>query len=500
MKNAQKQILILLLAGVSFSAMAQDKEQRTTEERTVSSFNAIEVNDRIDLVLSQGATQWVKVEAKDPKSVSVEVKDGQLNISDNKKEKEEDDVTVYVNFVKIDQIVQNGITEVSSTGILSFDSLRIDQSGASDLELKITTGTLRANISGAGEMELSGSAKNSIVTISGAGNFDAKELITEKTNIDISGAGNAEINAKDEISASISGVGNLSFKEEPAVRNIEISGFGSVNGEKNKSHSYNYSYPGGGYNYNYSYEYPDKEDDEDKDSTKFKWGDKKVIIIDEDEEDKEDDKNDDFNRWSGIDISINSMLNRNNTTTLPPGYDFLELDYARSLNLDFNLFEKDIHIFRNYVNLTTGIGFRFSSYGFKNNIILVPDTNHLAAVPSDIKEYRKNKLNSTWVTVPLMLEFNSNSYNDKCWHLSGGVLLGYKLGSRTKQVYEIDGDRKKEVNRGDYSLNPFKADLMVRLGYGNFRLFATYGLMELFESGEGPQLYPFTVGLTLINF
>jgi hypothetical protein len=99
-----------------------------------------------------------------------------------------------------------------------------------------------------------------------------------------------------------------------------------------------------------------------------------------------------------------------------------------------------------------------------------------------------------------MLEFNTNNYTDKCWHLSAGVLLGYKLWSKTKQVYEVDGDKKKEVNRGDYSLNPFKCDAMVRVGYGNFRLFATYALLELFESGEGPQLYPFTVGLTLINF
>ena len=40
----------------------------------------------------------------------------------------------------------------------------------------------------------------------------------------------------------------------------------------------------------------------------------------------------------------------------------------------------------------------------------------------------------------------------------------------------------------------------VRGGVGWFNLFATYSLTPLFESGRGPELYPFTVGVTLLGF
>jgi hypothetical protein len=41
---------------------------------------------------------------------------------------------------------------------------------------------------------------------------------------------------------------------------------------------------------------------------------------------------------------------------------------------------------------------------------------------------------------------------------------------------------------------------MVRLGYGVIDLYASYALNSMFKKGQGPELYPFTVGINLVNF
>jgi hypothetical protein len=40
---------------------------------------------------------------------------------------------------------------------------------------------------------------------------------------------------------------------------------------------------------------------------------------------------------------------------------------------------------------------------------------------------------------------------------------------------------------------------MVRIGYGNLDLYASYALTSMFQKNEGPQLYPFSVGITIIG-
>jgi hypothetical protein len=41
---------------------------------------------------------------------------------------------------------------------------------------------------------------------------------------------------------------------------------------------------------------------------------------------------------------------------------------------------------------------------------------------------------------------------------------------------------------------------MLRVGYGKFNVYAEYGLSEMFRNGRGPELYPFSAGVTLIPF
>src|SRR5687768_11726340 len=74
-----------------------------------------------------------------------------------------------------------------------------------------------------------------------------------------------------------------------------------------------------------------------------------------------------YHYWSGFDFGVNGYLNRSNTIETPSGYDFLELDYARSHSFAWNIAQYNLHIYKNHVNLYTGIGLEWNSYSLRNN-------------------------------------------------------------------------------------------------------------------------------------
>ena len=99
-----------------------------------------------------------------------------------------------------------------------------------------------------------------------------------------------------------------------------------------------------------------------------------------------------------------------------------------------------------------------------------------------------------------MLETNIGKDAKHSFHLAAGALFSYRLGSKTKQKYSEDGKDYKVKNRNDFNMNPFRASLAARVGYGQFTLFANYSITEMFEDNDGPEIYPFTVGISLAAF
>lgn len=202
--------------------------------------------------------------------------------------------------------------------------------------------------------------------------------------------------------------------------------------------------------------------------------------------------------WAGFEMGVNGYTNANG------GFDMennlYDLDYSRSLFVNLNLMEHKIPFFKGHGGLVTGMGFTFNSYQFKGNTVLVAENGTTTAVNNEGVDYNMNRLNASYVKVPLILEFNSSLKSKKSFHLGAGVEGGFKLGARMKEKFKEDGDRFKTVSKGHYNLNPVRLNATARVGYGSLTLFANYGLTPLFEKGAGPELYPFEVGITIAGF
>lgn len=204
-----------------------------------------------------------------------------------------------------------------------------------------------------------------------------------------------------------------------------------------------------------------------------------------------------FKHWEGFDFGFSGWLTPDRSLELPSGWNKLQLDNARSFAFAWNIHQHNFHLYKNYVNLGTGIGLEWNSYAFRENITLDPNAVILTGTIDTIN-YAKNKLRTCFVNVPLMFDLNSSANADNAFHLSLGAKFGYNL-FRNRQVqkfYENDGDDKeKNVFKDDFNVNPIRYSLLARVGYGDYTLFADYALSEMFKAGKGPKVTPFTLGL-----
>ncbi len=204
--------------------------------------------------------------------------------------------------------------------------------------------------------------------------------------------------------------------------------------------------------------------------------------------------------WAGLDLGVNFLLNQDRKVNFSDEESWIENDPARSLSWRFNFLEERIRLYKDYVGLTTGAGFTWNSFTFTDNTRLITNSDSTYGVIDSIPEYDKNKLRVTYLNVPLLLQFNTNTDPERNFHLSVGVIGGLRIGSRTKQTYEFNGENNRSTVVDDFNLRPVTVDATARIGYRNFVLWANYSLIPMFREDKGPTVYPVSVGVSFIPF
>lgn len=253
-----------------------------------------------------------------------------------------------------------------------------------------------------------------------------------------------------------------------------------------------------------------QEEKTNPDTTRVNMGNMEIILVDHSKEtdseqiDTLDAAPDEKERkkfeahWAGLDMGFNLMMNNSMGTSFD-NYEYWENDPARSMTWNLNILEHKFQIYKQYVGITTGLGFSFTQLAFRDNYILNITTDTLFAAIDTINSYSKNKLRANYLTVPLLIEFATNEDSDKSFYLAAGVVGGVRLSSKIKRTGEFDGKEFKQEDKGVYGLNSFKLDGTVRMGYGSFGAFASYSLLPLFDTDKTVEVYPLIFGLTL-NF
>jgi len=146
-------------------------------------------------------------------------------------------------------------------------------------------------------------------------------------------------------------------------------------------------------------------------------------------------------------------------------------------------------------NVAFAWGLGFSSQNFHTNGDYYQDDNADTSgfTPLNI-EYDLNKLSLNYIDLPLELRFRTNANaKGKRLKLSGGFKLGVLVNAHTKfdnGAYKIKRHHLKNIPDWHYGLT-------VRLGFGNIAISYFYSLTKLFNEGEGMEITPYSIGLSI---
>ena len=479
-----KTILYSIALLSSICSYAQTQGELIKKE--LSSFSRISIGGETTVYLKQTTQPYISMNSGEEKSVSYEVKSDQLTING-------DGDAIYVGIVNLSAIKVEGASDLYGSDTLKSDVLSISGSGAGDINLLLNCGTIDCAVSGASDVKLAGRASDLNGQVSGSGDLLAQRLWVKRADLKISGAGDAKVNVRESLKGQVSGSGTLYYMGD--AQNVEVSVTGSGSMKKlNKL--------------------------DDSDTTRISLGNREIIILDKNlritDKDIADEvlkgidrgmdqgkksKKTNLNLWSGFELGINGWLNADGTTSMDSVNSNFGLNYGKSIVVNFNLFEVRARLIGNNLTLVSGLGSEINNYRFDKNIRMSNPNDQLTLVNESEVNYLKSKFTTGYLNAPLYLCIATNPIRKgKRLFIAPGITGGWRFTSYNKRKVEIDGDESKSRFKNDFNTLPFRVNASLRMGYGNFLLFANYSLTDFFRRDLGPGLVPFSVGCRIVGF
>jgi len=245
-----KNIMLLCSLLIAVATSAQQ-----TETRKVPAFDKLQIGGSFDAVIRHGNGPSVKITAEnlDTKKILTETNGNTLIISLEKGSYHNIRIKVEVTYESLAAInksgsgnltcesdlsssngfdlTSNGSGNVTIKGMIKAGEVSIERSGSGDMNLAgLQAETIHMNFSGSGNFDVdNGSAKTQTIHLNGSGNVSAYGLKTEICSAAISGSGDVEVYVSNSIEAKLTGSGNIDYRGNAQVKQIEVQGSGKIN-------------------------------------------------------------------------------------------------------------------------------------------------------------------------------------------------------------------------------------------------------------------------------
>lgn len=223
-------ILCLVVAASGCTGQGTGSGNVINQSQNVQGFNQISLNGQGNLIITQGSTDSLTIEAEDnvaPK-IKTSVNDNKLSINfDPNTPVATKPINYYLTVKDLNLVEIAGAGNIQTNG-LNTQSLTINVNGSGDGNLSgLNLQKLIVNINGAGKMNMTGTANEQTIVIVGACEYLASQLQSHTTSVTINGTGRATLNVVDVLNAVINGAGEVNYQGSPQV-NQQINGGGVV--------------------------------------------------------------------------------------------------------------------------------------------------------------------------------------------------------------------------------------------------------------------------------
>lgn len=177
----------------------------------------------------------------------------------------------------------------------------------------------------------------------------------------------------------------------------------------------------------------------------------------------------------------------------------------------FNMYVMLDKPFKNspHMSLGIGVGIGSSNIFFKDTYVNIKATGNTLpftnVAVSSVNHYKKYKLTTVFAELPLELRYAANPITpDKGFKAAIGAKIGTLINEHIKGKNAVDGSGNslygtkyivKESNKR--YINTTRVAATARVGYGNISLDASYQLSNFLKEGAGPDIKPYSIGITI---
>lgn len=218
------------------------------------------------------------------------------------------------------------------------------------------------------------------------------------------------------------------------------------------------------------------------------------IIVDSIEIDEDDSKPEFQAHWNSFDIGFGFLKMGDNAA-----YPFWKSTEINLSHFAFNMMEYKLPVFKQYLGLTTGMGFGFTSIMLKQYDLIHTDDS-LFAIQNTVQDYKNNSMTFFTLTVPLLIEICNKADTEKGFFMDMGMVGYWNMGGSWNTKGKLsNGDRFQNAVTSMFEMRTFGAFATARIGFDYFSVFANYNLTPLFKSSATLPVYPITLGLN-VNF
>jgi len=225
------------------------KGSLTSETRDIKDFDEVELDISADVVLHYDSVFKVEVKAQSNllAEIKTEKRGNRLVIESSECFRGTPTITIEVYLPKLRAVTLNSSGHISSSDRFKADALALTIAGSGDITLDADANTLTNNISGSGDLIWNGKSAYVETNISGSGDFNwesgaADEYFVniagsggtysfnapvKSADIKVSGSGNIEVNAEENLKVNITGSGNVYYKGKPSI-SVNITGSGKL--------------------------------------------------------------------------------------------------------------------------------------------------------------------------------------------------------------------------------------------------------------------------------
>jgi len=206
------------------------KGEVVSKDLHLDNFTGIELGFNGDVIITQGASQKVRVEGQQNiiDLINTDISKGTWKIDFVKNVNNHKNLTIYITIPTLTKIGVSGSGNIKTTN--SFDNLGdlgVFVSGSGNLKLDVSAKSIKSRISGSGNITLKGNSNSQEIKISGSGDVNAYDMKVEEAVVHISGSGECELNVSKSLEVRISGSGDVYYKGDPNVK-AKVSGSGDV--------------------------------------------------------------------------------------------------------------------------------------------------------------------------------------------------------------------------------------------------------------------------------